>query len=323
GLVSRDAYYGMPELLMTEYNTGEILQCPRMKAARDHPERIFVYDYQHIDERGIDHSDYYHWLQSHGDGIRYYLGLRLDRNAANFCGISLAFRRSEGHCQGEHIERLQRIAPHLRRAVQIARDLSGAAFSNQVFTSALERATVGVIVLDETGAILQVNSVAEGFARTGGWLRLYGQRIELTDIASNEAFQLQVAKCRVLALKRGHSLSHSVDVIGPDLARYRLSPAPLVAQRDSLAGTRPCVIVTIACVAVPHARDRIPLELLTSAETALVESLAKGVTLARYARERSISVHTVRTQIKSVFQKTGTHRQAELVSLVLRQITQS
>ena len=56
---------------------------------------------------------------------------------------------------------------------------------------------------------------------------------------------------------------------------------------------------------------------LTPAEVKIALGIADGKTLATVAEERGVSVSTVRTQLKSVFVKTGTHRQAELVALLV------
>lgn len=55
----------------------------------------------------------------------------------------------------------------------------------------------------------------------------------------------------------------------------------------------------------------------TRAEARLASMLAEGITLEGAAEALSISIHTVRCQLKSVFAKTGVTRQAELVALLL------
>jgi len=46
--------------------------------------------------------------------------------------------------------------------------------------------------------------------------------------------------------------------------------------------------------------------------------LANGESLEAIAEARSVCVDTVRTQLRTVFKKTGTHRQGELVCAVGR-----
>jgi DNA-binding CsgD family transcriptional regulator len=56
---------------------------------------------------------------------------------------------------------------------------------------------------------------------------------------------------------------------------------------------------------------------LTPAEARLALHLVAGETLRSAAVKLSIAYETVRTQLKNIFNKTGTHRQAELVLVIV------
>ena len=55
---------------------------------------------------------------------------------------------------------------------------------------------------------------------------------------------------------------------------------------------------------------------LTAAKSRLAWALASGKDLESFAAERGLSKQTLRNQLKSVFMKTGTHRQAQLVMML-------
>jgi DNA-binding CsgD family transcriptional regulator len=55
---------------------------------------------------------------------------------------------------------------------------------------------------------------------------------------------------------------------------------------------------------------------LTPAESQLAVSLAQGMSVNEVAIARGVSIETVRSQVKSIFAKTGTSQQSELVSLL-------
>ena len=61
---------------------------------------------------------------------------------------------------------------------------------------------------------------------------------------------------------------------------------------------------------------------LTPAEVRLVLRLVAGDSLRSAAKALGIQYETVRTHLKSVFQKTGTRRQAELVIVVIRALSE-
>src|SRR5206468_9111611 len=56
---------------------------------------------------------------------------------------------------------------------------------------------------------------------------------------------------------------------------------------------------------------------LTPAEARISRLLAKGMTIAEISRATRTSEMTVRTQLRSVFSKTGARRQVDLVRLLI------
>jgi len=54
---------------------------------------------------------------------------------------------------------------------------------------------------------------------------------------------------------------------------------------------------------------------LTRKETMLINGLLQGLTLEEYCQANFVTDNTVRTHLKSVYRKTGTHRQSDLVRL--------
>jgi len=317
GLVRQDAYFGMPEKLMVEYNNGQVVDCPRVENALAHPEYRILYDYQHIDERGINRSDYYHWLQTSGDGIRYYLGAQLFPTAGRPSWISFPFRHSEGHAQRTHMARLSLFVPHLERALRVSQQFGTSTLLSGALEHSIDREQLALIVIGTSGNVLFASNAAEDLARSATWLRIGRTGIELAAPALNQKLQHGLHDCRQLVERRSVALSNELEVHAQDGGHYHIALAPLMFQGRLFGIDQPAVIVTITPLSRAQVDSRERLQGLTSAELALARAVARGCTLAAYARERGVSMHTVRAQLKTIFQKTGTHRQAELVALVL------
>jgi len=89
------------------------------------------------------------------------------------------------------------------------------------------------------------------------------------------------------------------------------------AALDLFSGSQ--ILVVVSTVDAPSGTDLTLLRALfdlTPAEAALIERLMQGATIGEIAAQKGLSVATLRTQLSSVFGKTGTSRQAELVRLV-------
>lgn len=317
GLVRQDAYHGMPEKLMVEYNNGQVVDCPRVENALAQPEYRILYDYQHIDERGIDRSEYYHWLQTSGDGIRYYLGAQLFPTAGRPSWISFPFRRSEGHAQRAHMDRLNLFVPHLERALRVSQRFGTSSLLSGALEHSIDREQLALIVLGTSGSVLFASKAAEDLARCSPWLRLSRSGVRLTNHALEQKLQHGLDNCRQLVEGCAPAVADEVEVTAQDGSCFQISLAPLMFQGRLFGIDQPAVIVTITRLAAADVAVRERLKGLTIAELALARAVARGATLAAYAKERGISLHTVRAQLRTVFQKTRTHRQAELVGLVL------
>jgi DNA-binding CsgD family transcriptional regulator len=55
---------------------------------------------------------------------------------------------------------------------------------------------------------------------------------------------------------------------------------------------------------------------LTPSETRVARGLAEGLQPSQIAARHCVTAETIRAQIKAIFLKTGTHRQAELTALL-------
>jgi DNA-binding CsgD family transcriptional regulator len=101
-------------------------------------------------------------------------------------------------------------------------------------------------------------------------------------------------------------------------------PLQLVAtpfySSEIVLDERPAALIVLTDPdARPTSRESVLRALyeLTPAECRMAGLLAAGFTIANAANSMNVSTLTARTQLKAIFRKTGTNRQAELVRLVL------
>jgi DNA-binding CsgD family transcriptional regulator len=209
----------------------------------------------------------------------------------------------------------------LQRALAIHRRLAGAELMALHASAVLDRLPHGVLFVGADGRVLGTNRAADDILRArdgvtcdGGYLR--GATVQLTN-------QLRAAIHAAVRTGVGDSPAPGTSMSLPKpSARRPLSVvvAPLPASRAALVSDGAAAVVFIGDP------DRAPLPDLqgvratfglTRAETDLLGRLVSGLTLEQSARQLGLSVATLRSRLKVIFQKTNTHRQADLVRLVL------
>jgi DNA-binding CsgD family transcriptional regulator len=179
----------------------------------------------------------------------------------------------------------------------------------------LEQRGAPVFELDSWGRVLSRRAVVE--ADGASPLRVVGRRLVTTDPAAQPALDRGVA--RVLAAPGATAL---VPLTGPQDRRCFL-------QILAVPGRARDIFLSAAALAVliegdPAPRLRLDASTvaqafaLTDREAAVTCLLAEGATIADVAQRLGMQIGTARVHLRSVFAKTGTNRQAELVALLGR-----
>ena len=161
----------------------------------------------------------------------------------------------------------------------------------------LERAGLGIAICQGNGSIAAHNRLFDNvLARLGG--------------AYKEGLPLRLPHLLTLALERNPQKPAFLD------ARR---PKSILAQRFADGnGLSIVVLLDLKDRPEPHARTLQHCFRLTPCEARLASALATGLRLTDIAERYRVEVGTLRAQLKSVFVKTGTQRQSELVSLLAR-----
>ena len=173
----------------------------------------------------------------------------------------------------------------------------------------LERVGFGGMVIDGSGYVLTFNPAA---------LKLLRDNVGGSE--ANEAEWMRHAAKRLLDRASPwlpRNLGAWVTIPGHGDRPLALHRVPLVGAE----GYTDCVVLIMADLAAAPQPSPAPLRRifgLTAAEAKLAIQILQGETPADIARNHHVSVATVRSQLASVFAKTQTRRQSELVMLLTR-----
>jgi DNA-binding CsgD family transcriptional regulator len=115
-----------------------------------------------------------------------------------------------------------------------------------------------------------------------------------------------------------------VNGVGHAIVMEKGPSKPIVAVTMPFAGSRPLdnrALVMLRSgigpsdVLLSSLRE---LFKLSSSEAEIAVALGGGADINEVARERGVKRNTLRSQLASIMERTGTHRQAELVALIAR-----
>ena len=178
---------------------------------------------------------------------------------------------------------------------------------------------VAAIVLSPRGRVLDCDQRGESLLQIGDVLRLVDGQLRWGEAAMQARF--------AAALGETAATGRTANVLlqSPKQAQRRFSLTLKRMQRrptaegvgggDSAADVL-CLVAPLDQRRVATARQLMDLFALSAAEARLARALANGDSVEEYARDHDLRLPTVRSQLRAVFEKTGTQRQATLVRLI-------
>lgn len=214
------------------------------------------------------------------------------------------------------IEILRTALPHVERALRIHTLFQDCAVYHSSLEAAMNRLGQGIIFLDRKLRVVTMNEAANTFLRSGdglvngsGTLRCESadehQQLQGTLKAALNSATMPATATILVSRKRSDAKLH-VMVSPVRVSERELGPniAVVVYVTDPERQARPSELVLQTLYG------------LTGAETRLALLLGDGNSLAEIAAKLNLSRNTLRSQMQSIFAKTGTSRQGQLIRLL-------
>jgi len=274
-------------------------RCDAFAATRDSCEQsaalaAMLKQYQHVaaNEHGRDNS------------VEYSLWIFRDREASRFDNEETALAGI--------------LVAQIARALDLVSRIENGSAEMTLYSDALDRLNVGVIIVDEHGKVSSSSAVAERLLQARDGLQI--QAGKLRAINTSEDRNLQAA-IRETAMRNvgdaGPGISRGLSLTKPCGARSLGIVVRPVNTRAS--GPSAVAIYLRDCDAVQDVESEFVRQIfdLTPAEAAVTHRLTTGLSLEDAAASLDISRNTARAHLRSIFSKSGISRQTELVRLVL------
>jgi DNA-binding CsgD family transcriptional regulator/PAS domain-containing protein len=256
------------------------------------------------------------------DGIIDILALNVTFGNTYLGSLKLG-RREPAECFGTAEKQLlMRLYPHLKLAMEAFERSHRQDLESHAYVRAIDQLAFGVIILNERGHVIRVNETAARIMEQSQLLRVSGNQLKACQSAHQELLS-QALLALPAADRAGTALTSPLKLSASHLSADRQANCVHLLMKSITApqgGSDSGVAIFLSDhnlhrnVAIePFAR----LYQISRAEMALVTELLEGAAINEAAEALEISENTARAQLRSVFAKTGTHRQTELTRLVL------
>jgi DNA-binding CsgD family transcriptional regulator len=289
---------------------GFVMSCPAGK---------FVTDEDALPKRRFLNSEFYtDWVKPQGMYTCLYVNAFRRQDFAAY----LCLTREQGTKMFRRVEmsRLRQMLPHISRAAEIHFRLAEAARQFGLVSHALSLNAQEVICVDVHGRVAFASPSAEVRLRNADGLSESSVGLKAGTDTETRRLRRQIARGFAPLQDAQHSCTLKLQ--RPD-GKNALSVTiiPAAAMRSILNGPAAHVALLVTDPDLPTpSRTQLLRERyhLTAAEIRVTEMILAGHELKEAAALLDVTLGTVRNQLKSVFQKTDTHRQSALVSLLLR-----
>lgn len=236
--------------------------------------------------------------------------------------LCLGRPRRAGEFEVPESDLIGRLSPHLLRAVEINKRLTGLATDLPRFELALERLERPTMIVNANSRICFANRAARMLLAAADGLR--SDRDGLSAAMPRLTADLRRLIARAAAAPEDGAAGGMLFLHRPSLRRalsVLVAPLPVGNAAPFLG---PSVGAALILVADPERTPAVlPEQLrqlyrLTPAEATVALNLSAGDTPRTIAERLGIARPTVAAHLASIFKKTGTNRQTELVRLILQ-----
>jgi DNA-binding CsgD family transcriptional regulator/PAS domain-containing protein len=279
-----------------------------------------------LDRETLFESEFYNdWIRPQED-IGTGGGIVIFREAGRMLTVSGNIRLKDSQeVQDQLISTLDLLGPHLRQAFDIQRTLEGHRLVDRQYREALDKVSNPIFLIDHGGRVSHVNASAEAMLRASKTFSISSSKVlHCEDQRANSQITHAI---RAITSGQAAVLGSSVVAVGRSDGRPMMAtivPFQIDQDRTGIFADFPAARIPLAMVTVlGGSRSSAALHVvlasaysLTETEVRLVEALRNGLSVAEYAATAGRSINTVRNQLRSILEKTDTHRQGELIALV-------
>jgi DNA-binding CsgD family transcriptional regulator len=237
---------------------------------------------------------------------------------------SVTIQRKESRGEFDKSDRslTQKLMPHLVRSMRVGSTIRNQNFEKNLLVDTIDSAVGALMLVDRNCRVVYVNDNALHLMTNRRDLFLKQKIFQLLDPDAGRELQSIVKKaCQCGIGKVGGTLSTLRKFDTNNLVLKVIPINQSVANYGNIA--RECALITISRMG--DYENITPKQLqrtygLTFAEARLASNLSNGMSIDEFQDRYHVTRNTIKTQLRSCYQKTKTTGQVSLIRLILGQV---
>lgn len=272
----------------------------------------------------ITHPFYYSLLLKPND-IGFLSAMGIYKNEEWHIGVALHRSFNAEPFSADELQTLQLLYPHFKRALRIHKEFYKLRSQQQSLQAALGHLTLGLIILKPNGSVDYCNPVAETLLQQHQGLKVTDKQTLQAYVGSeNQQLHRLIDELRLASQQRNIHRSRVIALHHPDQEHviHIMLTVLADAQHQDAQGR------IALYISIPYSSFNLSAEALhklyamTPAESAVAIALVNGLSPSQISEANRVSVETVRSQLKSIYEKMGVKKQQDVIRILLSGVLQ-
>lgn len=325
GMANTIAQFGCPKHLISNYNKQFAkLDSLFDKTVSDDEKGESLCQFFSPGNNGLSNAEsdiYENWMKP--EGI-YYLGrIQFLNDDTHKAAIAMLRDEDAGPWSAGDIRVINEVVPHLKRALDIHAEFTRLRMQQDAMMKGLDRLVIGLILYDQDARSVYINPTARTIIKSHPALTLKDDELHINTAKDNKNFHQTILDTARVEPEDSWKQSVAIGITHPDVVAplpLLITPmhAHLLTSDLNYEGARVAVFLSDPNLQQPISVENLAsVYNLTPSEAQVAISMANGHSIEDIARTSNHSAHTIRSQLKSTFRKTGVSRQSDLIKLLL------
>ena len=241
----------------------------------------------------------------------------IDQGQERMAALTILRGPGQREYDPRHVRLVKNLHPHMVRALRLHRKMLDLKHAAMAATNAIDVLDTAIVGLEQDGKVCFLNVAAESLLRSNKILFIENGRIATHDSRQAAAFENLWKSAGSLQIE---AVPQEAITLNKEERSLHVSVMPFTAHENLVPARLKVFLILTDPDAPPKSRERLLTRLfrLTPAETRVAMLLAGGLEPNEIAARTRTTSHTVRSHLKSIFQKTQVTRQSQLIRLITR-----